>query len=434
MIAAGEEDERELLVRIVGFEVNELSGRKPFVEFKINVQVGKEKLSWFIFRRFSQISKLNKELKREFGKGKKTKCPEFQEPSLKDSIRRKKDQVRMNEFIAKRIDILNAYFAELATNPEIASSYSFMAFLGAVEDLRSMAKFDFPSKTIHVNRLGEFANAGDIVLFHTPGILSSAYRAIIGSPWDHVGIIVYNTVNPHSTNDHRKFRILEATIDGVHSYPLNLRLKLWKDSYPGMRIAIRRLNVERNSIFEERLNRFVEKNVGLPYSISPFIKFRKSNQFPDNAEIEDESDEFESITKESWFCSELVAKCYKYLGIFPAEKASSSYQPFTFALESSRLNLQHATFEDLVLLKFKLLDVSKAAEKFSETYDSPKLKTQSSQVEEKKSETVHLKRQLTPRHSIPSYLRIRAPISPKQQSNFPNSILENSPEIVEQSP
>lgn len=45
-------------------------------------------------------------------------------------------------------------------------------------------------------------------------------------------------------------------------------------------------------------------------------------------------------TEKTFFCSELVATAYKYIGILPVEKSACTYWPGTFSVESNMKLLQ----------------------------------------------------------------------------------------------
>lgn len=51
----------------------------------------------------------------------------------------------------------------------------------------------------------------------------------------------------------------------------------------------------------------------------------------------------EESEKRTYFCSELIAKCYKHLGLLPEQKSSTQYWPVDFT-ENRTLNLLEGSF------------------------------------------------------------------------------------------
>jgi len=234
------------------------------------------------------------------------------------------------DFIARRMIDLDLYLTMVLNDYRYSSCHIVLEFLGAVA---LPNKSDgLPYLEMHVDMYYNIAEAGDMILFQTPGFLSSAFRTVSGANWDHVGIVVNGL--------HGK-ALLEATVQGVTTFPLRLRLTLWDSTVPEMKIAVRKLNIQRTPEFHKTMDTFCNESVGLEYSLANIIKGRSDPE----TELERKN--------ETFFCSELVAKLYKCVGVLPASPPSSSYHPETLAKSNEELGvLEGISFEDPILITF----------------------------------------------------------------------------------
>lgn len=91
---------------------------------------------------------------------------------------------------------------------------------------------------IHVSKLLDWCDVGDIILFRTLNPLSAMQRFGTSSEWDHVGMVVISPIN------HRR-ALLEATGEGVTCYPLISRLRAYNRGY-AERIGVRHLSCIRS--------------------------------------------------------------------------------------------------------------------------------------------------------------------------------------------
>ena len=270
---------------------------------------------------------------------------DFPDPQLSDELKTliNKKHAMDSEFIAKRMRDLEEYLKHVMEHDGLAGSKEFLEFIGALEDHSVKADVQsMPVFKLHLDEYLKIVEAGDVILFQTPNIVSKTYRSMVKSTWDHIGMVCYNwTETIHE--DHRRFKILEATVDGVHSYSLAQRVRIWIASYPEMKIGVRRLKCRRTFEFERKMNEFVESNIGAKYSLKGYISFKGHSETP--------------LKKGFWFCSELIASCYQYLGLMPACIRPSCYQPYHFALSSEELELVDCTLEDVVELRLSRLQL-----------------------------------------------------------------------------
>lgn len=94
------------------------------------------------------------------------------------------------------------------------------------------------------------------------------------------------------------------------------------------KICVRRLHMERDEEFYSKFVKFTNESIGKKYQLSVRKAFRKKR-----SKAGDE--------KECYFCSELVAKLYKTLGLILTEDASAQYWPGRFA-QRNNLELNNA--------------------------------------------------------------------------------------------
>ena len=86
---------------------------------------------------------------------------------------------------------------------------------------------------IHISKLLDWCDIGDLVLFRTLNPLSAIQRFGTASEWDHIGMVVISPIN-------NRRALLEATGEGVTCYPLIGRLRAYSRGY-AERMAVRHL-------------------------------------------------------------------------------------------------------------------------------------------------------------------------------------------------
>jgi FAD synthase len=98
----------------------------------------------------------------------------------------------------------------------------------------------------------------------------------------------------------RGLYLLEATMEGVATYTLSSALQVYRETST---IGVRRLKMDRNRVILNALMDFVDEVHGRPFktNLLEFIRAAySSNQQEDN---------------NSLFCSQLIAKAYKEMGM-----------------------------------------------------------------------------------------------------------------------
>ena len=147
--------------------------------------------------------------------------------------------------------------------------------------------------------------------------------------------------------------LLEATADGVRSYPLRRRLYQWSIICP--QIVVRRLKLrngyKKTGIFYRRANEFfVKKLMVLDYGIwANLFQFRSVGS----------SDK----SKQTFFCSQLICEFFKDMNFLPNNTKSHRVLPADFGekVPSTMLPFnKYCNFGPQLLLLFKEPAVSKA--------------------------------------------------------------------------
>jgi hypothetical protein len=327
---------------LIGYEKKEIN--TSIVVFYVFQCESLDGFQWTIAKRFSSFVKLLKCLRGDASISKATRIPKLKKTIEDDVFSTFSKKYREDEhFIRRRSDEIALFIHSLTSDSIIWKSAHVQKFFDPHQEV-SMISFQ---------KFLESSEVGDIILFRTPGIVSSSYRAIIDGDWDHIGIMCANLkcmiahiffvrVNPPFIGqggkiDGNSLQILESTKEGVNMYNLKNRLRSWNQYYPGIRIGYRKLVCARNPEFLDAVQVFVNKVKGSRYGFS-ISNFR----------LKTSRDDEENPEKAEYFCSELVAKLYKHAKILVSEKASCTYLPRKFLL------LALMTFLNFILDHFSL--------------------------------------------------------------------------------
>lgn len=122
---------------------------------------------------------------------------------------------------SERLPGLAAYLSEVTRT----GGREVLKFLGAARASTAARE------TVHVRRLASLVSSGDLVLFRSRETISAVQRAVTGSDWDHVAVVVQSKATPALK------LLLEATSDGVSVLPVAARVS----GYDACRVAVRRL-------------------------------------------------------------------------------------------------------------------------------------------------------------------------------------------------
>jgi hypothetical protein len=143
-----------------------------------------------------------------------------------------KRRIKLSRYINTLVSIEQAmsnHHGILSTNHDSSCSILVLSFLGMI----NTARFDsvdlsrgISRNTIHISKLRSEAKWGDVILFKCANTLSHLQRRVTRSEWDHVGIVV-RAQQSSAADGYGGLELLEATGEGVTSYPLIGRLKAY---------------------------------------------------------------------------------------------------------------------------------------------------------------------------------------------------------------
>ncbi|ASK33135.1 C40 family peptidase [Alloalcanivorax mobilis] len=171
-------------------------------------------------------------------------------------------------------------------------------------------------------------DTGDLLLFAGRGVTSAVIRLFTGSRWSHIGMVVRlpGVVEPlvlESTGLSESADLhLGRPVAGVALVPLSRKLQ----DYPG-EVAVRRWQGPPLRPAQRRLvARLVTRLLHRPYKNFVLCNVRDLlsgfTRAPD---------------RRGWFCSELVAECYRRLGWLPRDARVSGFVPGDFDCPGLRL-------------------------------------------------------------------------------------------------
>ena len=160
-------------------------------------------------------------------------------------------------FLDLRRKELEKFIKELLKHEWASQRPEVLSFLGFMSDHSDTGILSKP-KSIHISKIQEVVNTGDIVLFKSKNSLSGLQRIATGTNWDHIGIILQRT--------EALYDIIEATGDGVQMYPLINRLEVYNQTLMS-EIAVRH-HATYSRMFSKDLENFFDKVEGKPYELT----------------------------------------------------------------------------------------------------------------------------------------------------------------------
>jgi hypothetical protein len=167
------------------------------------------------------------------------------------------------------------------------------------------------------------AATGDIWLFRGGSLPDRAIRAATNSPVNHVGMVVAIDDLPPLLWHAELGRSLPDVWTGQHQRGVQLHLlrdavRTWEDRYK-QRAWMRQLQGTIERRHEDRLMETIERFDGRPFPTTPGLvrqwvvgRFRRS------------------LSNEAIYCAELVATTYQHMGLLPARRPASWYDPGRF--------------------------------------------------------------------------------------------------------
>ncbi|CAD8124658.1 unnamed protein product [Paramecium sonneborni] len=184
----------------------------------------------------------------------------------------------------------------------------------------------FGTDFVTENEFLDWAETGDILLFQTDNYLAKLQRAITSSQFDHVGLIIRK-------KEHNEIMVVDVKNNiGVDfefwKFFLKLNTQYKKINYRKL------LNVDREFI-NSKIQEFIEKVYGQEFQLNIMKLLQQQSN---------------GLINKGYFCSELIAKAYKYCSLLPQQKASSQYWPVTFSKQLKLLNQAELSHSMTILL------------------------------------------------------------------------------------
>jgi PH domain/Permuted papain-like amidase enzyme, YaeF/YiiX, C92 family len=175
-------------------------------------------------------------------------------------------------------------------------------------------------------------DTGDLLLFQGKNALSKMQRTFTRGTYDHVALLIKYPSN--------KFCLFEVTgVDGVAVLLWDdFVFYQWQNLYS--KLTYKKLTWDRPEEAINKLHEFVNRVKGMDYHLSASKLFSKKN-------------DKDISKKKGFFCSELIAKAYKTMGLLPEGRPSSKYWPADFEDGKMILN-DSARLENGLLIDFDL--------------------------------------------------------------------------------
>ena len=168
------------------------------------------------------------------------------------------------------------------------------------------------------------ASTGDVWLFRGRSFADVAIRTLTNSPVNHVGMVVAIDDLPPLLWHAELGRSLPDVWTGerqrgVQLHQLRDAVTTWNERY-GQRAWLRQLEGTIERHHEDRLMEVIARFDGRPFPTTPGLarqwfagRFRRSE-----------------TSLETIYCAELVATTYKHMGLLPAHRPASWYDPGRF--------------------------------------------------------------------------------------------------------
>lgn len=213
----------------------------------------------------------------------------------------------------------------------------------SAEGLRKPWRFDNISET----QFKREADTGDLLLFRSNQAVAKIARGYTKSHFDHVAMLLKFEADPGEVY------LLEAT--GNCGVALNkwcyIREHIGKSKFYD-KVVFRHITFDRGDTMIDNLQKFLSQVVGNKYGLSANKLTRTESVDCTDLGIDKNGEQRLIAADRTFFCSELVAKAYKILGIIEDDnKSSAKYFPSHFSsMYQNALKLTEGTTMDHELL------------------------------------------------------------------------------------
>ena len=191
----------------------------------------------------------------------------------------------------------------------------------------------------------EKADTGDILLFKASNPMAGAVRMITSSGFDHVAMVL------RFESDLDEIYFIEAS--GNNGVALNNWSFIRQHVGPNKfykHICFRHVDFDRDGEMVNNLEKFLKQAIGKKYGLGVKKMLRRETQCVKQKASNDGSSADNDIISDdrTFFCSELVAKACKVLGILENDKTSTTkFLPKHFSSKSDKfLQLTPDTYMD----------------------------------------------------------------------------------------
>lgn len=185
-----------------------------------------------------------------------------------------------------------------------------------------------PSSAIPLTEAVELTRTGDIWLFRGTAAADRAIHLTTNAPVNHVGMAMSLDDLPPLMWHAELGRSLPDMWAGTHRRGAQLHVladavRVWAHKY-GQRAWLRQLQPDVSAEMEDAALRTVARLDGTPFPSTAklatgFVRARFQSK------ARPQSDEFETA-----FCAEIVATTYQAMGLLPAHRSASRYDPGSF--------------------------------------------------------------------------------------------------------
>ena len=168
------------------------------------------------------------------------------------------------------------------------------------------------------------ASTGDIWLFRGRSVADVAIRAATNSPVNHVGMVVALDDLPPLLWHAELGRSLPDMWSGEHQRGVQLHklgdaVRTWNERY-GQRAWMRQLEGKIERRHEDQLMKVIERFDGRPFPTTGGLVLQWTTGRLRHR----------SSSREAVYCAELVATTYQQMGLLPARRPASWYDPGRF--------------------------------------------------------------------------------------------------------
>ena len=363
-----------LLAAVESARIVDEHGPSPHLEYRIECRLGEQR--WYTWRRFREFASLREVLKQTVGGSAKAQLP------AKGYVRH-----ATSETVAcERMEGLSKWLQGVLSESAALGELALLVFLG-LASLESKAAVQHRRQPLHVRAIdAPAAESGDVMLFRTRATVPALQRAVTGSMWDHVGVLIFRNAQKRvcraaDRGPDGDSGVIECDMSGTRFYRLSSYEALWHTQYD--EIALRQLRWDGRGTDDtiRILDAWMRAVLGTPYlltvgkikahhkrqaagasraegppaggidgsrpqsgpssdvltrlmsaSVSPDLisPQRRPDAPGDQPAPSAANSALASSTDGGFFCSELVAHAYQALGVLDSECLACGFWPVDF--------------------------------------------------------------------------------------------------------